>query len=163
MPLIERYTPGGNFYPDGASTFVVLVDLFRNMAENRDVRDTLQKQAWEAGDAATLSAAQATVDGVEAQANAYTDSATETTLAAASAEAAAKADAAEANAMAHADTAATNAKNDSKAYTDATFAASAPGGATDAQVDAAVDRAVLGGRIMSATRVDAGVIEITFS
>lgn len=39
MALIERFTPGGNLYPDGSSTFVVLVDLFRRMAENRDTRD----------------------------------------------------------------------------------------------------------------------------
>lgn len=35
----------------------------------------------------------------------------------------------------------------SKEYTDVSFQASGPGGATDAQVDAAVDRAVLGGRV----------------
>jgi len=36
---------------------------------------------------------------------------------------------------------------ESKAYTDVSFAATAPGGATDAALDAAVDRAVLGGRL----------------
>lgn len=39
MPLIERFTPGGNIYPDGNSTFAVLVQFFRRWAENRDTMD----------------------------------------------------------------------------------------------------------------------------
>lgn len=44
-------------------------------------------------------------------------------------------------------TAVFDALTQSKEYTDVSFQASGPGGATDTQVDAAVDRAVLGGRV----------------
>lgn len=41
MPLIERFTPGGNFYPDGKSSFAVLREIFQRIAE---VRDTVDQQ-----------------------------------------------------------------------------------------------------------------------
>lgn len=122
MPLIERYTAGGNLYPDGNSTFAMLVQFFQRLAQNRDSRDTAIANAWKAGDTSTLSTARA--------------------------DATAKADAAELNAKVHADGAAQSARADAFAYTDASFAAAAPGGATDEAVDAAVDRAILAGRIV---------------
>lgn len=39
MALVERFTPGGNLYPDGSSEFAMLVQAFRRIAENRDVQD----------------------------------------------------------------------------------------------------------------------------
>lgn len=39
MALIERFTPGGNIYPDGSSTFAMLGAFFKRWAENRDSMD----------------------------------------------------------------------------------------------------------------------------
>lgn len=39
MALVKRFTPGGNFYPDGTSTFAVLRDIFQEQAANRDTVD----------------------------------------------------------------------------------------------------------------------------
>jgi hypothetical protein len=39
MALIERFTPGGNFFPDGQSTFAVLREIFVKIAETRDLID----------------------------------------------------------------------------------------------------------------------------
>lgn len=43
MALIKKYTPGGNFYPDGASTFAVLREIFEEQAKNRDTVDAANK------------------------------------------------------------------------------------------------------------------------
>lgn len=54
MALIKRFTPGGNFYPDGSSTFAMLREFFQAWAENRDVLDgrIVADAVTQAGDAA---------------------------------------------------------------------------------------------------------------
>lgn len=135
MPLIERFTPGGNMYPDGSSTFAVLVQAFRRMAENRDNRD-----------AATLATAQTDAttkaNTAETKAKAHADTK------AATAENAAKTYATTV-AKNYADTAAGAALTDAKGYTDDTFLATPAGQASDASIDAGVSRAVQGNRIPS--------------
>lgn len=141
MALIERFTPGGNFYPDGNSTFLVLVDIFRRIAEVRDTRDTAMRGEWAQADQNTLASAAATA---QTRANDAKAAAVD----AAAQDATTKAAGAETRAKTHADTVAGQTLTDAKSYTDVSFAAAGPGGASDDQVDAAVDRAVLAGRVL---------------
>ncbi len=43
MALIKRFTPGGNVYPDGSSTFAMLVQFFQEQALNRDQIDAANR------------------------------------------------------------------------------------------------------------------------
>lgn len=144
MALIERFTPGGNLYADGSSTFATLVQLFRRQAENRDARDNAMKSVWEGGDASTLQAAK---------------SADVTTLTSAKNDATNKANTAESRAKAHADAGDAGVKADAYAYTDASFNAVGAGSATDAAIDAAVDRAVLAERVAPASIIPDGGVQ----
>lgn len=111
-------------------TYPIPADLVKDPAQAAKLARDLQALAVSTDAALTASgaAASAAAGAAEAGAKAYTD----TTVAGVRADAQGWADDAEAAA---------------NAYTDVSFAASGPGGATDEQLDAAVDRAVLAGRI----------------
>lgn len=111
-------------------TYPIPQDLVKDPAQAAKLARDLQALAVSTDAALTVNraAASAAAGAAEAGAKAYTD----TTVAGVRADAQGWADAAEAAA---------------NTYTDVSFAASGPGGATDEQLDAAVDRAVLAGRI----------------
>lgn len=110
-------------------TYPIPQDLVKDPAQAAKLARDLQALAVSTDAALTVNRAAASVaaGAAEAGAKAYTD----TTVAGVRADAQGWADDAEAAA---------------NTYTDVSFAASGPGGATDAQLDAAVDRAVLAGR-----------------
>lgn len=133
MPLIERFTTGGNMFPDGSSTFAMLVQFFQRQATVRDVIDAGLRKSWQSDDSSTLTAARSDATN--------------------------KANTAESRAKAHADTGDATVRADSFAYTDSTFLATPAGESSDTAIDAGIDRAVLAARVAPASIIPDGGVQ----
>lgn len=125
MGLIERFTPGGNLYAAGSSTFAMLETLFRRIAENRDKKDTDMRAEWKAGDSAQAAAWKAADTATLSSAQSFATTQANTAR----------------------DAAVSSSVSTAKVYTDEQVALVQAGEVSDGNIDAGINRALSDGRI----------------